>query len=169
MHREYAERELRVYFFYVLFLYADRQKLEPSRWFSYLRPWVGSNECMWRETTESEERLRDRTRQVSWKRCQDIAIIAKCVLKGQCHGIFDYLSEFSKKFEMTLIFIFRGLGEGDSWKKPAAKISWHCPFKQVRKNSLVCELMFSSPLAWGELGKAGRPMRIQEWLLCVSH
>ncbi len=25
--------------------------------------------------------------------------------------------------------IFRGLGEGDSWKKPEAKFSWHCPFK----------------------------------------
>jgi hypothetical protein len=24
--------------------------------------------------------------------------------------------------------IFRGLGEGDSWKKSEAKISWHCPF-----------------------------------------
>jgi hypothetical protein len=25
--------------------------------------------------------------------------------------------------------IIRGLGGGDSWKKPEAKISWHCPFK----------------------------------------
>jgi hypothetical protein len=24
--------------------------------------------------------------------------------------------------------IIRGLGEGDSWKKPEPKISWHCPF-----------------------------------------
>ncbi len=25
--------------------------------------------------------------------------------------------------------IFRGLGEGDSWKNLKQKISWHCPFK----------------------------------------
>jgi hypothetical protein len=29
--------------------------------------------------------------------------------------------------EMTLM-LFSGLGEDDSWKKPEAKISWHCPF-----------------------------------------
>ncbi len=30
-------------------------------------------------------------------------------------------------------FISRGLGEGDSWKKPEAKISWHGPFKLSNK------------------------------------
>jgi hypothetical protein len=29
--------------------------------------------------------------------------------------------------------IFRGLGEGDLWKKPKEKISWHCPFKGIQK------------------------------------
>jgi hypothetical protein len=32
------------------------------------------------------------------------------------------------------IIIFRGLGEGDSWKKPKAKISWHCHFKSLSKD-----------------------------------
>jgi hypothetical protein len=32
-----------------------------------------------------------------------------------------YLLEFSKIFEMTLMFFFRGLGEGDSLKNPEAK------------------------------------------------
>jgi hypothetical protein len=39
-----------------------------------------------------------------------------------------YLREFSKNFESILLF--RCLGEYDSWKKPEAKISWHCLFNK---------------------------------------
>ncbi len=70
-------------------------------------------------------------------------------LKGQCHEIFCFwffswisfprapeysikiVSNFRKHSNNPNVII-RGLGEGDSWKKPEAKISWHCPFKWIR-------------------------------------
>ncbi len=36
--------------------------------------------------------------------------------------------------------IIRGLGETDSWRKPEAKILWHCPFKHSLPTSTFLEL-----------------------------
>ncbi len=38
-------------------------------------------------------------------------------------------AEFFEKVLNYPNLIFRGLGKEDSWEKPEAKISWHCPFK----------------------------------------
>ncbi len=46
-----------------------------------------------------------------------------------CTLSWEYLHEFSKKFETTQMGILRGLGETDSWKNIKSIISWHCPFK----------------------------------------
>ncbi len=49
-----------------------------------------------------------------------------CTLTG------EYLREFSKKFEMTLMFFSRAWGRVIHEKKLKQKISWHCPFKCVK-------------------------------------
>jgi len=49
----------------------------------------------------------------------------------------EYLREFSKKFEMTLLLFSEAMGEDDSWKKPEEKISWHYPLKYPEKNHRV--------------------------------
>ncbi len=64
-----------------------------------------------------------------------------------CTLTCEYLREFSKKIWNDPNVIFRGLGEGDSWKKNLKqKISWHCPFKptryfvDLRKTTWFCQL-----------------------------
>jgi hypothetical protein len=54
-----------------------------------------------------------------------------------CTFTCKYLREFSKKFENGLNGILWSWGETDSWKKPEAKISWHCPFKYIQYVSIV--------------------------------
>jgi hypothetical protein len=74
---------------------------------------------------------------------------------GGASWLAKNLREFSLKLEMTLILFSGAWGKVIHEKSVQQEISWHYPFKQVRRNSLVCELMFSSPLAWGELGERG--------------
>ncbi len=42
--------------------------------------------------------------------------------------------------------ILRGLGETDSWKKPEAKIWWHCPFKRKPFRIWLCSLHPANPM-----------------------
>ncbi len=161
--------------------------------FSYLRSRIGSNEYH-----KSEERLRDRTTQVSWKRCPDIAIIAKCVLKGQCHEIFHFWFFswicFPQAPDYTIIGplrifrwhrrqichrcrwyrwqichpYFQGLGGRWFTKKACNKKSRDTvPLNTSEGIHWYVSSCFLPP--WLEGNWGGRPMRIQEWLLCVSH
>jgi hypothetical protein len=43
--------------------------------------------------------------------------------------ICEYLREFSKKFEMTLLLFSGAWGKVIHEKNLKQKISWHCPFK----------------------------------------
>ncbi len=58
-----------------------------------------------------------------WHRCRWYRwqICHRCRWHRWCTLTCEYLREFWKKLEMILYVIIRGLGEGDSWKKPEAK------------------------------------------------
>ncbi len=74
------------------------------RWCCWYR-WQICHRCSWHQ----------------WKICH------RCCLYWWCTFTCEYLREFSKKFEMTLILFFGSLGH-DSWKNLKQKTSWHCPF-----------------------------------------
>ncbi len=56
-------------------------------------------------------------------------ICHRCRWHQWCTLTCEYLCKFLQKTVNDPNVIFLGLGEDDSWKKPEAKISWHCPFK----------------------------------------
>ncbi len=48
------------------------------------------------------------------------------------HLSCEYLREFSKKFETTLLVYSGAWGKMIHEKNQKSKISWHCPFKGTR-------------------------------------
>jgi hypothetical protein len=70
--------------------------------------------------------------------------------------------------------IFRGFGKEDSWKKPEAKISWHCPWNRMNKwrwsfpDSEACSEQGIAAVHHRVLAEIIRIMIIMLWTRCID-
>ncbi len=58
-------------------------------------------------------------------------ICRRCRWHRWCTLTCEYLHEFSKKFEMTLVLFSGAWGKVIHEKNPKQKISWHCPLSKI--------------------------------------
>ncbi len=62
-----------------------------------------------------------------------------------------WLANISANFRKNLKWLlhyFQWLGEDDSWRKPEAKISWHCPFKHLNTTGVCQGCSIPPPSTW---------------------
>ncbi len=80
---------------------------------------------------------RRRYRGYQWQICH------RCRWHRRCTLTCEYLREFSKKFEMTLMLFLGAWGKVIHEKNLKQKISWHCPFKEHHSTIRAHEAHFT--------------------------
>ncbi len=78
-----------------------------------------------------------------WHRWQ---ICHRCRWHRWCTLTWEYLREFSKKFEMIQMLLSGAWGKVIHEKNLKQKISWHCPFNSLRVHSVYAESNFDCVL-----------------------
>jgi hypothetical protein len=75
-----------------------------------------------------------------WHRWQ---ICHRCRWHRWCTLTCKYLPEFSKKFEMNLLFFSGAWGKVIHEKNLKQKISWHCPLKESKCKKLTIDTKYT--------------------------
>ncbi len=79
-------------------------------------------------------------RQSRWYRWQ---ICRRCRWNWWCTLTCEYLREFPKKFEMTLMLFSGAWGKAIHEKNLKQKISWHCPFNRGKWKNAASPTIFT--------------------------